>query len=158
MKNWYLGLSYGKKQMLWLLIIAIVGVIATLPFCFLDIPAGYSYLCGWLLGSVVEMFGYASILWMGGAMMASAQNEQTGTAKALAPLSATLRFLFYAAALIISGICTFRSEWFGGFNAFNFWTCFGALVPMNIVVLVFHLVHKEHPTSSGSSGFEGESK
>lgn len=144
--------------MLWLLVIAVVGVIATLPLCFVNIPAGYSYLGGWLLGSTAEMIGYASILWMGGAMISGAQNEQTGTTKALAPLTAMLRFLFYAAVLVISAICTFRSQWLNGFDWFNFWTCFGALIPMNVVVLVFHLVHKDNHASSSKSDFEGESK
>lgn len=153
MKIWYAKLSHEQKEFVWLAVIAIIGLIATTPLFFIDVPANYSYFFGWLLGSVAELIGFASIVFFGNAMVKASQNPES-KAGPLAALTGILRLAFYAGVLVISAICTFRKEWFGGFDAFNFWTCFGGLLPLNVVMIVFHLVHKD----AGSSGFSGASK
>ena len=53
-------------------------------------------------------------------------------------LGASLRFVLFAAVLLVSAICTFRPDWFGGFDAFSFYTCFVAILPFPIVTWLMH--------------------
>lgn len=118
-----------------------MGALALIVFVFLS-PLfffysfkGYSYPMGWLLGSLIELLAYWTIMKMSQALF---KKEEAGhsTATSLALLSNGFRFILYAAGLFISAICTFKSEWFGGFDAFNFYTCAAAYMPMLVIVMV----------------------
>lgn len=149
MKKWYSSLNIEKKEIFWLVVVALLGLVATTPLFFIDIPHNYSYFFGWLLGSIAEVFGFLTIVFMGNSMEESAKagNSKSGI---LAAFTGIFRFLFYAAVLVVAAICTYRSHWFNGFDAFNFWTCFGALVPMQFVLFIFHLLHKEDKPNNAS--------
>ena len=71
---------------------------------------------------------------------------------ALAIGSAGIRILIYAIVLVVSGICTFKSAWFGGFNAFNFYTTAAGLLPMLAVIFLtqFFAIKKENSAPQGS--------
>lgn len=155
MKNWYRKLSLDGKQIFWLAIFAALGLIITAPICFLNIDRSYSYFFGWLLGSAAEIIGFCTILFMGTSFEEASKG---GNAKggAVAALFGIVRFFLYAVVLVVSAICTFRSQWFGGFDAFNFWTCFGGLVPMPFVLGFFHLFHKEKKGDKNPAPFIDE--
>ena len=42
--------------------------------------------------------------------------------------------------LVISAICTFKSEWFGGFAGFNFFAVAISYLPLPLVVMVNHFI------------------
>lgn len=138
MAKWYLNLKTEQRAFVILAAVAIFGFLCQLPLFFFHTESGYplgAYPLGWLLGSAIELFGYATILKMSGAITSQKENTSAKTTGAVIGFS-FLRFLFYAAALMVSAICTFTPNWFGGFNAFNFYTTAAGLVPLFAVVLI----------------------
>ncbi|MCH3908910.1 MAG: hypothetical protein LKF75_04895 [Bacilli bacterium] len=137
MAQWYMKLNVQKKALFLMAMVALGGFLIMIPLFFLTTDSGYplgSLPLGWLLGSVIELLAYSTIIMMSNAITAS-QNKTTGMAAGLALGSHFVRFILYLAGLLISAICTFKSEWFGGFNAFSFYTCAAAYLPMLFIVL-----------------------
>lgn len=135
MVNFYLKLNRDKKVFFWLAILAIVVYLALMPLYFFGVDKGYQYPNGWLLGSLVELLSYISLIKMSNALTTS-EKKNVG----LVVLSSFLRPLLYVLVLGVSGVCTFKSEWFGGFDMFSFWTSFVSLLPMPIVILITHFI------------------
>lgn len=135
MVNFYLKLNRDKKVFFWLTILAIVVYLALMPLYFFGVDKGYQYPNGWLLGSLVELLSYISLIKMSNALTTS-EKKNVG----LVVLSSFLRPLLYVLVLGASGVCTFKSEWFGGFDMFSFWTSFASLLPMPIVILITHFI------------------
>ncbi len=144
MMNFYTKLNDDKKVFFWLSILAVVVFLALSPLYFFGLDKGYQYPNGWLLGSAIELFAYFSLLKFSDLVTKENGNKKTG----LIILSSLLRPFLYIVVLVVSGICTFKPEWFGGFDAFSFWTVIASILPMSAVVLIVHFVTAK---KSGSS-------
>jgi len=119
--------------------IALIVFVFLVPLFFFhnaetNYPYG-AYPLGWLLGSVAEILAYYSLMYMSDSLFAQKDPNRPVTSL-LAIGSAGIRILIYAIVLVISGICTFKSEWFGGFNAFNFYATAAGLLPMLVVIFL----------------------
>ena len=146
-------LSTEGKSIAILLFLAFVPFLGMLPMFFFHDPSGYplgAYALGWLLGSLAGALSYWSIVLISRMLLS----------KSDAPLYAPVllvfaRLLLYAIVLVISAICTFQPGWFGGFNAFNFYTAAAGLIPMCFVsILTYFLERKKDggaPTSERGS-------
>lgn len=147
MLNFYTKLDTDKKVFFWLATISIVVYLALMPLYFFGLDKGYQYPNGWLLGSGVELFAYFSLLKVTNALTKEGGNKNMG----LIVLSSCLRPFLYILVLALGGICTFKPEWFGGFDAFSFWTIVAALVPMSAVVLIVQFVSSKKGKISGGA-------
>ncbi len=132
-KKWK-ELDAGGKTFRILLAIAVFGFLLLTPLFLLhDENGSYGvYPLGWLLGSLAEILGFLSMR----AMVSSLGKDGKGVLSVY--LGASLRFVLFAAVLLVSAICTFRPDWFGGFDAFSFYTCFVAILPFPIVTWLMH--------------------
>lgn len=137
MMNFYSKLQRETKIFFWLAILALVVYLALMPLYFFGLDKGYQYPNGWLLGSIVSLFAYFTLIKMSNAL--TMENSKRSTP--LVVLSSFLRPLLYVLVLGVSGVCTFKPEWFGGFDMFSFWTSFAALLPMPAVILIGHLIN-----------------
>ncbi len=137
MLNFYMKLNRDMKVFFWLVVLAAVVYLALMPLYFFGIDKGYSYPNGWLLGSLVSLLAYFTLL-----KMTDALTKRDGENKnmPIIVLSSFVRPLLYVIVLGLSGVCTFKSEWIGGFDMFSFWTTFASLLPMPAVILVTHFV------------------
>jgi predicted ABC-type exoprotein transport system permease subunit len=153
MAKWYLKLNAEQKAFFIMAALALIIFILLCPLFFFYDVKGYSYPLGWLLGSAIELLAYWTILKMSQALF---KKEDAGhqTATSLALLSNGFRFILYAIGLFLSAICTFKSEWFGGFDAFNFYACAAAYMPMLVIVMITQWRQAKgmnaHPTTSVS--------
>lgn len=129
----YLKLKEQEKILVWLLIFGVIGFVGLCPVFFFYQAKGYSYPLGWLLGTIAEIIGWWSIMKMGDALLPESGDPKD---RRNPILFVVLRFAIYFVVLVIAAICTFKSEWFGGFDAFSFWTTFVALLPAQIITLV----------------------
>lgn len=141
MVNFYVKLNRDKKAFFWLVVLAVVVYLALMPLYFFGLEKGYQYPNGWLFGSLIELFAYFTLIKTTNAVTKDPVNKKLS----LIVLMSLLRPLLYVVVLAISGICTFKSEWFGGFDMFSFWTSFAALLPMPVVVLVTHFISARTP-------------
>ncbi len=135
------SLSSEGKAIAILLFLTVVPFLGLLPLFFFHDAGGYplgAYPLGWLLGSGAGLFAYASIVYASRYLLGG--KDEKGGSLGLTLLLTFARLLVYAIVLVIAAICTFKSEWFGGFNAFNFWTAFGGLLPMSVVSIFVHFV------------------
>jgi hypothetical protein len=123
---------------LWIMIaVAVVVFVCLCPLFLLKSEDNYPYVAypfGWLLGSVIEILAYLTIIKMSKSLLTKKADHPVTMGLAL--LSGSLRMFLWASGLLVSAICTFKSEWFGGFNAFNFYTCAIAYLPMLFIVLL----------------------
>lgn len=136
--KWYLNLDTNRKTLFWIAAVGIAGFLLQTPLFFFRSADGYpggAYALGWLLGSVISVISFYTMILMSNALLSSSTKGYT---MGLSLGSAFLRILLYGAALVVSAICTFRAEWFSGFNAFNFYTTFGAMLPFPFVTLFFY--------------------
>lgn len=133
MMDKYLKFNEQQKIMFWLIVIGIIGFVGLCPIFFFYEAKGYSYPLGWLLGTIAEIIGWWSIMKMGDALL-----PESGDAKDSRNvlLYVVIRFAAYIAALVVAAICTFRAEWFNGFDGFNFWMAFGAVIPAQVIALI----------------------
>lgn len=137
----FLRLSAEGKSIVILAFLTIVPFLAMLPLFFFHAGDGYplgAYALGWLLGSATGLLAYASMTF--GARAILRKGDIPSGSLLMAVGFNFVRILLYAAVLIVSGICTFQSEWFGGFNAFNFWTAFGGLIPLTVVSVLSNFI------------------
>lgn len=161
-----------NHRCLWILIfLALAVFLALTPLFFFhndttNYPYG-AYALGWLLGSAVEIVSYWTIVKMSEALQTNTANTAIKSIGFL-----TLRAILYVAVLLVSAICTFKSGWFGGFNAFNFFTTAAGLLPMGAVLLLAHFFElkkvdavpetkdaiEEKPDEKSASSGEGEEK
>lgn len=135
MLNWYKGLSSNKKCLFLLGMLDIFVFICLVPFAFFTTDSGYwlgTLMFGWLLGSVAQIVAFSSMI-----LTSKAFTNPNTPGALLGAGGFFIRYFLYAVVLVIAGICTFRSEWFGGFNAFNFFTCFSSLVVLSFFVAIF---------------------
>lgn len=91
------------KNVFLLLIIALIGFAATFVFFFLNNPG---VPLGWLLGSLIEIAGYLSIV--KGTSFLLDPNHLNRKRSLLAPLFMILRVLVYGGGLVLAALSTFR--------------------------------------------------
>ena len=123
--DWYLKRSEEGKNFFILAAIAVLGLLVFVFGFFIDQPG---LPLGWLLGSVIELFGYVTIV-KGASFLLGTGNSKKGY---LMALFSALRLLLYASGLLLAALCTYY--WKN--NILNLWTVFGAYVPMAPVVLI----------------------
>ncbi|HBE98641.1 MAG TPA: hypothetical protein DDW18_01130 [Firmicutes bacterium] len=141
MVNFYIKLNRDQKAFFWLAVLAVVVYLALMPLYFFGLEKGYQYPNGWLFGSAVELFSYFTLIKTTRAVTKDPANRRLS----LIVLTSLLRPLLYVVVLALSAICTFKSEWFGGFDMFSFWTSFAGLLPMPVVVLLTHFISIRTP-------------
>lgn len=90
---------------------------------------------GWLLGSAVSVFSYWSISKIPSLLL----GKESGGLTALSVFFMSGRLFLYAASLVLSAICTFKPEWFGGWNLLSFWAVIIAIIPMPFLVILSSL-------------------
>jgi hypothetical protein len=164
MAKWFVKLSPNRKALFIMSVIALVVFIGLCPLFFIHNYENYPYVAyplGWLLGSAAELIAFVTLVRFSDSLFKD-KDATHATSSMLAMGSAGLRIFLYAVVLVVSGICTFKSEWFGGFNAFNFYTTAAGLLPMLGVVFFtqfFELKHQSSaPQGSQTEPNEGEKK
>ena len=118
-----------SKLNLFLLSCIALGVfILTIPFFFLGFPG---IPLGWLLGSAIEIFNYATIV-LGAKLIISPQVDKPIKGAIYMIFTTLLRIAFWVGGLALAGYITFRleSQWL------NFWATFAGYVPLTGVVVV----------------------
>ncbi len=137
--NWYCNRSEEGHVYFWMSVLALFVFLFLCPlFFFYDIE-GYSYPLGWLLGSLFSFFSYWSMCFQGKSLQ---RRDAKKGSLAFTLLCLGLRFLGYAAVLFVSAICSFKKEWFGGFDAFNFYTSAASLLPLPFLLLLLAYLQK----------------
>lgn len=145
-----------QKNLFILIVIAVVGLLACVPFIFLD---NIGVLLGWALGSVVNIIAFVTI-WKGSASLLRQTDSNRGY---LALIGAFLRIALYLGALLLSGFASFK--W--GTLAHGYCNIISlslALMPTWIVVVTTTLLRanrakpvvKEEPKPAEEEKKEGE--
>lgn len=153
MVKWFAKLSSEKKD---LFIIVAVGLIVFVCLCPLFIIFQGAWPLGWLLGSVIDVVAYITIVKFTTGLLSNDPSKKAGVA--ISTLASGGRYVLYAAGLIVAAICTFKPEWFGGFAGFNFYACALAYLPMPIVVLVSNLMRNKKQVAEADKKNEGDKK
>ena len=135
----YLKLNEHQRTLFWLIVIGVVGFIGLCPFFFFYQDKGYSYPMGWLLGTLAEILSFFTIIKMSEALLPTEEEPNPRPTKII--LYVALRFLIYIAVLVIAAICTW-TNWFGGFDMFNFWMTFVGLLPIQVLLVIRGLKSK----------------
>ena len=121
-------LSSEKKTLVILLALSLGVFLCLSPLFFLSL---YQYPLGWLLGSLIACVCYYSIF-KGNQYLLSLDGKKGAAAAAIGLYF--LRFALMAVGLILAAVCTFKKEWFGGFDAFNLWTVFAGYLLLFVFV------------------------
>jgi predicted ABC-type exoprotein transport system permease subunit len=138
----FVKMKSEEKDFFILLAIAIIVFLCLTPLFFLSKG---SWPLGWLLGSAVSLFAYWSIIKFTSSILSSDNTKKASTIFGV--VAGGARIFLYAAALIVSAICTFKSQWFGGFSAFNFFSTFIAFMPMPLVLIISNLIRNKKPVA-----------
>ena len=133
----YLKLNDNQKTIFWLAVIGAGVFVGLCPLFFFYEIQGFSYPLGWLLGTVAEILSFWTIIKMSEAVIPTEANTNPKPLKIIFYIA--LRFIIYIIVLTIAAICTFKPDWFGGFNMFNFWTTFVGLLPVQVYLFIRHL-------------------
>jgi hypothetical protein len=145
MIKWYNKLKSEQKDLFIIVLIALVVFLCLLPLYLIKQGAWPN---GWLLGSAVAVVGYVTLV---KTLSKFGADSQKASSVGLTILFSALRYVLYAAALAVSAVCTFRPDWFGGFNGFQFFATALALIPTWGVLLVANFVRaKKEEKSSGN--------
>lgn len=137
MAKWYLKLNANQKALFILAMIGLIGFALMLPLFFFHLENNYplgALPLGWLLGSAAELFSAYLLFHFAGTILDSKNDSGKTIVQSIGAYG--LRFALYAVVLLLSAVCTFAPGWFGGFNAFNFFSCAMALLPMLFVILL----------------------
>ena len=129
--EWYRSLNKLQTELFWIGLVDFVVFVALIPFFTL----GYlSLSLGWLLGSLISICSHLTMNFSAKVILKDASGKAGGAMFSI--LFFFLRMFLWAVGLVISGICTFKSEWFNGWDLLNFWTCFAAYFPGTIVLII----------------------
>ena len=135
------GWKDTKKTLFWLIVIYSFVFLATIPLYFFRSESGFkwgSINLGWLVGALVSILAYWMIARFSESVVAAPGEKKGHVSMTLVGYG--IRFLLYIAVLVVSAICTFKPEWFGGFDMISFWGAMPALVIMPFVTLITHLL------------------
>lgn len=136
-KGWFRSLERNKKELFILGMIDLGVLIVLIPFVAIDL---LSLSMGWLLGAVLALI--ANLTMHKSSNLIFDSSKSSGIL--LAVVFFSLRFLLWIAGLAIAAICTFKPEWFNGFDLFNFWTTFAAYVPGTAITIIFSLAERKN--------------
>jgi predicted ABC-type exoprotein transport system permease subunit len=154
MVTWFAKLSAEKKNLFILCAVSLLVFLILLPLFLIDQE---SWAFGWLLGSAIGAFSYYTIVLLAKSVVTT-DRRSGGVWVGIAFFA--LRFLLYSAALVVSAICTFKPEWFGGFGAdgtgFNFWATAIGFLPMPLLVAISHLIESRKQGKPKKEGAEPE--
>ena len=136
----YLKLNENQKTIFWLALIGAVVFVGLCPLFFFYENKGFSYPMGWLLGTGAEILSFWTIIKMSESVIPTDPSVDPKPLRII--FFVALRFIIYIIVLVVAAICTFKSEWFGGFNLFNFWTVFAGLLPVQVCLFISHIRNK----------------
>lgn len=136
MANWYSKLTREKKD---LVLLSALEVIVFLCLCPLALIGYGSWTLGWLVGGAATVLNYWLMI-VSSSVILNPDNGTKMSSTFLGLATAAIRYLVMAGLLIVGAICTYKSEWFGGFSAFNVYAIFLAYVPLPILLLITHLI------------------
>lgn len=136
MANWYSKLTREKKD---LVLLSALEVIVFLCLCPLALAGYGSWTLGWLVGGAATVLNYWLMI-VSSSVILNPDNGTKMSSTFLGLATAAIRYLVMAGLLIVGAICTYKSEWFGGFSAFNVYAIFLAYVPLPILLLITHLI------------------
>jgi uncharacterized membrane protein len=158
MAKWFQKLPMNRKALFIMAMVALVVFFGLCPLFFFHL---WAYPLGWLLGSTAELLAYLSLMYFSDSLFKK-NDAQRSLSATMAAGSAGLRILLYAVVLVVAGICTFKPEWFHGFDAFNFYTTAAGLLPMLGVIFFTQLYEIKHvsstPQGSDAKPTEGDQK
>lgn len=100
----YVRWSDEGKNLFILVCVALFGALVSAVFIFLD---NVGVLLGWLLGSVINIIAYVSMVKGSKSLLKSAR-EGSGKTASFAALFFLMRLFLYAAGLVLAAFCTFR--------------------------------------------------
>lgn len=149
--RWYSSMDKLAKECFWIGVVDLAVFAILVPFFLL----GYlSLSLGWLLGSAISLISHLTMNFAATSIVREAQStKKVGTL--LGVLFFMLRMILWAAGLIIAAICTYKAEWFGGWNGFNFWTTFAAYLPATVILVISNIRSRNHPQQVQQEEKEG---
>ena len=127
--DWYNKKSEMVRNIILLVMIALLGFLVTSIFFFMNNPG---VPLGWLFGSAIEIIAYFTIA-KGAAFMLDPNhlNRKRGL---MAPLFMILRFALYAGGLVLAAFATYR--WGSPSCSYlNVWAVFVSYLPLHVVLL-----------------------
>lgn len=131
-------LPAAKKDLFILIAFYVLVLILLTPLDFLRLG---SVQFGWAVGGVVSVFAYWSILKVP-SLLSPSKTPLGVSGKSM--LYMTLRMFLYIVVLLLSAICTFKPEWFGGWSGLSFWGVMAALLPMPFFLIITSINHLKH--------------
>lgn len=134
--SWYLNLKERDRTLFILGMFSLFIFLCLVPLFFFYEIQGYSYPLGWILGSIFSLLAYYSIDYQSKALGNNGKMS-------LVLLLNGARTLGYLLILLLGAICTFKKEWFGGFDAFSFYTSAASLIPMPFILLILSFSKKK---------------
>ncbi len=135
MGEWFSSLSREKKDFFLLAIVELFVFLCLIPLMF--VGAG-SWTIGWFVGSLVTLLNYYLLVRFSASIL-NPDNANKMSATFIGIAASGLRFLLFAGLLILAGICTYRSQWLGGFSAFNVFAVALSYLPLPIVLVITRL-------------------
>ncbi len=135
MGEWFTSLSREKKDFFLLAIVELFVFLCLVPLMF--VGAG-SWTLGWLVGSLVTLFNYFLLVHFSASIL-NPDNANKSSATLLGIAASGLRYLLFGGLLILAGICTYKSEWIGGFSAFNVFAVALSYLPLPILLVITRL-------------------
>ena len=135
MGEWFSSLSREKKDFFLLAIVELFVFLCLIPLMF--VGAG-SWTIGWFVGSLITLLNYYLLVRFSASIL-NPDNANKMSATFIGIAASGLRFLLFAGLLILAGICTYRSQWLGGFSAFNVFAVALSYLPLPIVLVITRL-------------------
>ncbi len=136
MRDWFNKLPIEKKNFFILAFIELFVFLCLLPLMFFN--AG-SWPLGWLIGGMATLLNYVLLVRFSKVIL-DPNSPAKGSTTLIGLVSSFIRYLIFAALIIFSAICTFKSEWLGGFSAFNVFAVALSYFPLPALILVSHFI------------------
>ncbi len=136
MGKWLSSLSSEKKDFFFLSVIELFVFLCLIPLAF--IGAG-SWTLGWLVGALVTLLNYFLLIRFSSSILDPNNGDKTSVTF-LALAASFLRYALFGGLLIIAAISTYKSEWLGGFSAFNVFAVALSYLPLPVLLLSSHFL------------------
>jgi len=128
----------AKKDFFILVAFYVLVLILLTPLDFLRLG---SVQFGWAVGGAISIFAFWSISKVP-SLLSPGKTPLGLSGKSM--LFMTLRTFLYIVALLLSAICTFKPEWFGGWSGISFWGVMAALLPMPFFLIITSINNLKH--------------
>ena len=144
-KKFYRSWDRSKKELFILGMIYLGVFIVLVPFAAL----GWLRLSmGWLLGAVLSLVSNLT-MHRSSSLIFNSQTSGKAGGILIAVGFSSLRFLLWIAGLTVAAICTFKVDWFNGFDLFYFWTTLAAYAIGMTVTIVFSVIERKGSADGG---------